>query len=31
MMPTGLFDSLTDREVIDLVGFLRTTGPVKSP
>ena len=28
MMPTGLFDSLTDREVIDLVGYLRT---VKNP
>jgi putative heme-binding domain-containing protein len=27
MMPTGLFDSLTDREVLDLVAFLRTTGP----
>jgi putative membrane-bound dehydrogenase-like protein len=25
MMPTGLFDSLTDREVIDLVAYLRTT------
>ncbi len=24
MMPTGLFDSLTDREVIDLVAYLRT-------
>jgi len=24
MMPPGLFDSLTDREVIDLVGYLRT-------
>lgn len=29
MMPTGLFDSLTDREVLDLVAFLRTTGPTK--
>jgi len=29
MMPTGLFDSLTDREVLDLVAFLRTTSPVK--
>ncbi len=28
MMPTGLLDALTDREVIDLVGYLRTTGPV---
>jgi putative membrane-bound dehydrogenase-like protein len=27
MMPTGLFDSLTDHEVLDLVAFLRTTGP----
>jgi putative heme-binding domain-containing protein len=25
MMPAGLFDSLTDREVIDLVAYLRTT------
>jgi putative heme-binding domain-containing protein len=24
MMPPGLFDGLTDREVIDLVGYLRT-------
>ena len=24
MMPPGLFDALTDREVIDLVGYLRT-------
>jgi putative heme-binding domain-containing protein len=24
MMPMGLFDALTDREVIDLVGYLRT-------
>jgi putative membrane-bound dehydrogenase-like protein len=31
MMPTGLFDSLTDREVLDLVAFLRTTGPTKAP
>jgi putative heme-binding domain-containing protein len=29
MMPTGLFDSLTDREVIDLVAYLRTA--VKAP
>jgi putative heme-binding domain-containing protein len=27
MMPTGLFDSLTDHEVLDLVAFLRTAGP----
>ena len=30
MMPPGLFDSLTDREVVDLVAFLRTTGPEKT-
>ncbi|GAB3890670.1 hypothetical protein GCM10028803_01700 [Larkinella knui] len=29
MMPTGLLDALTEDEVIDLVAFLRTTGPVK--
>jgi putative heme-binding domain-containing protein len=29
MMPTGLFDSLTDREVIDLVSYLRSA--VKGP
>jgi putative membrane-bound dehydrogenase-like protein len=29
MMPTGLFDALTDREVIDLVSYLRS--PVKVP
>ena len=29
MMPTGLFDSLTDREVLDLVAFLRSAAPVK--
>lgn len=29
MMPAGLFDALTDREVIDLVAYLRTIGPVK--
>jgi putative heme-binding domain-containing protein len=29
MMPPGLFDALTDREVIDLVGYLRTA--VKVP
>ena len=27
MMPVGLFDPLTDREVIDLVGYLRTVRP----
>ena len=29
MMPPGLLDALTDSEVIDLVGYLRTTQPVK--
>ncbi len=29
MMPTGLLDSLSDREVLDLVGFLRSAAPVK--
>jgi putative membrane-bound dehydrogenase-like protein len=29
MMPPGLFDPLGDREVIDLVAYLRTAGPVK--
>ena len=29
MMPTGLFDALSDREVIDLVSYLRS--PVKVP
>ena len=29
MMPPGLFDALTDREVIDLVAYLRTVEPVK--
>jgi hypothetical protein len=27
MMPTGLLDALTDREVTDLVGYLRTVAP----
>jgi putative heme-binding domain-containing protein len=31
MMPPGLFDALTDREVIDLVAYLRSVDPVKSP
>jgi putative heme-binding domain-containing protein len=31
MMPTGLLDSLTDREAIDLAAFLRTAGPPKAP
>jgi putative membrane-bound dehydrogenase-like protein len=30
MMPTGLLDSLTDREAIDLVGYLRTVEPPKA-
>jgi putative membrane-bound dehydrogenase-like protein len=29
MMPMGLFDALTDREVIDLVSYLQTIEPVK--
>jgi putative heme-binding domain-containing protein len=29
MMPPGLLDMLTDREVIDVVAYLRTVGPVK--
>jgi putative heme-binding domain-containing protein len=29
MMPPGLFDALTDREVIDLVAYLRTVDQVK--
>ena len=31
MMPPGLFDTLTDREVIDLVAYLRTVEQVKLP
>ena len=31
MMPPGLFDALTDREVIDLVAYLRTVEQVKIP
>ena len=31
MMPPGLFDALPEREVIDLVAYLRTAGPVKAP
>jgi putative membrane-bound dehydrogenase-like protein len=30
MMPTGLFDALSDREVVDLVAYLRTTEQVKA-
>jgi len=29
MMPTGLFDTLEDREIVDLVAFLRTVEPVR--
>jgi putative membrane-bound dehydrogenase-like protein len=29
MMPPGLLEPLADSEVIDLVGYLKTTGPVK--
>jgi putative heme-binding domain-containing protein len=29
MMPPGLFDALEDREVIDLVAYLRTVQPVR--
>ena len=31
MMPSGLFDALTDREVVDLVAYLRTVEQVKVP
>jgi putative heme-binding domain-containing protein len=31
MMPPGLFEALTDRDVIDLVAYLRTVEPVKGP
>ena len=31
MMPPGLLDSLSDREAIDLVAYLRTAEPVKVP
>ena len=30
MMPPGLFDALTDREVIDLVAYLRTVEPPRA-
>ena len=30
MMPTGLLETLTDKEVLDLVAFMRTVEPVKS-
>jgi putative heme-binding domain-containing protein len=29
LMPPGLFDTLEDREILDLVAFLRTVEPVK--
>jgi hypothetical protein len=29
LMPTGLFDALEDREILDLVAFLRTVEPVR--
>ena len=29
MMPPGLFDALTDREVVDLVAYLRTAEPIR--
>ena len=29
MMPTGLLETLTDKEVVDLVAFMRTAEPVK--
>ena len=31
MMPLGLFDALTDKEVLDLVAYLRTNTQVKLP
>jgi putative heme-binding domain-containing protein len=31
MMPQGLFDALTDAEVLDLVAYLRTNAQVKLP
>jgi putative heme-binding domain-containing protein len=31
MMPPGLFDALTDREVIDLVGYLRAVRAERVP
>ena len=30
MMPTGLLETLTDKEVVDLIAFMRTTEPVKT-
>jgi hypothetical protein len=29
LMPSGLLDTLTDAEVLDLVAYLRTTGPLR--
>jgi putative membrane-bound dehydrogenase-like protein len=31
MMPPGLFDALTDRDLTDLIAYLRTVEPVKLP
>jgi putative heme-binding domain-containing protein len=31
MMPTGLLDALTEREVVDLVGYLRTVARPPAP
>ncbi len=31
MMPPGLFYTLSDKEIIDLVGYLKTSGPVDQP
>jgi putative heme-binding domain-containing protein len=31
MMPPGLFDALDDREVIDLVAYLRTVEQARQP
>jgi cytochrome c1 len=31
MMPQGLFNALTDAEVLDLVAYLRTASQVKIP
>ncbi len=30
MMPTGLLETLTDKEVVDLVAFMRTAEPMKT-
>ena len=31
MMPTGLLETLTDKEVVDMIAYLRTMEPVKQP